>query len=208
MTHNTLPVSIRIGLVVLSSPTGHAEPEDRAFLVVEEWLERVVANPKDYVEQSVEREQAQIESALIRLVDQEHCCLVLTVGGIRPGAGDLAPEATLAVADREIPGMGERMRSLGRGFVPTVMLSRALAALRGQSLILNLPSDPTAIVDTLDAIFPVVPYCIDLAGGPYIETNPGRVEAYPPPAVRVQRTGEDPPSGRAVKAEPVTQPGT
>jgi molybdopterin adenylyltransferase len=194
--------------VVLSSPTDPTQPEDRAFLVVEEWFERVVANPKDYLEQSVQSEQTQIESALVRLVDQEQCCLVLTVGGVGPGVGDLVPEATLAVADKDIPGMGERMRSIGRGFVPTVILSRALAALRGQSLILNLPSEPSAIVDILDALFPVVPYCIDLAGGPYIETNPGRVEAYRPTAVRLQRKDEDPPSGRAVKPDSVSQSGT
>jgi molybdopterin adenylyltransferase len=134
MTHNTLPISIRIGLVSISSPTDHPEQEDRAFLVVKEWFERVVANPKDYLEQSVQSEQTQIESALIRLVDQEQCCLILTVGGIGPGAGDLAPEATLSVADKGIPGMGERMRAIGRGFVPTAMLSCAVAVVRGQSL--------------------------------------------------------------------------
>jgi molybdopterin adenylyltransferase len=177
MTQRALPGPIRIGLAVIASSADNPERSDQVISELKEWFERVVANPTDFVERRVPSEQVEIESTLTSLVDEEGCCLILTVGSMGPRPRDVAPDATLSVADKELPGIGERLRSIGRSYAPLVMLSRAVAVVRGQRVILNLSDDPYAMVNALDAVFPVVPYCLDLIGGPYIEPGPGRVEA-------------------------------
>jgi molybdopterin adenylyltransferase len=129
-------------------------------------------------------EQGEIEAALRDLCDVEQCCLVVTTGGTGPAPRDVTPEATLAVADREMPGFGELMRKVSLEKVPTAILSRQTAVVRGASLVVNLPGQPRAIQECLDAVFPAIPYCVDLIGGPYLETDPARLTAFRPPAAR------------------------
>jgi molybdopterin adenylyltransferase len=132
-------------------------------------------------------EQTMIESTLIELADQEKCHLILTTGGTGPALRDVTPEATLAVAHKVLPGFGEQMRAVSLRYVPTAILSRQLGVTRGQSLILNLPGQPKAIKETLDGIFAAVPYCIDLIGGPYIETNPHVLTSFRPKSAQRQK---------------------
>lgn len=132
-------------------------------------------------------EQALIEDTLIELADQEICHLILTTGGTGPALRDVTPEATLAVAHKVLPGFGEQMRAISLRYVPTAILSRQVGVVRGQCLILNLPGQPKAIKETLDGIFSAVPYCIDLIGGPYIETNPDVITAFRPKSAQRQK---------------------
>ena len=180
MNEKIIPTPIRIGLVSIAGQASNAEDEDSFISALREWFDRVIANPKEYLSRRVPGEQPQIESVLKELADVEKCCLILTAGGAGPAPSDVMPEATLAVADKVMPGIGELMREIGRNYLPTVMLSRQEAVIRGASLIINLPEEPRSIGETLDGAFPAVPYCIDLIGGPYIETHPGRVEAFRP----------------------------
>ena len=181
-------VPVRIGLVSISDRASSGIYEDRGIPALQEWLDSVVANPKEYITRLIPDEQPLIESTLKQLADVDKCCLILTTGGTGPAPRDVTPEATLAVAHKVMPGFGEAMRAVSARYVPTAILSRQVAVVRGSSLIINLPGQPKAIGETLDGIFPAVPYCIDLIEGPYIETNPGRVEAFRPKSAIRQRT--------------------
>ena len=137
-------------------------------------------NPLTLVKRIIPDEQPQIEATLKNLADEERCSLILTTGGTGPAPRDVTPEATLAVANKIMPGFGEQMRAVSLKYVPTAILSRQVAVIRGQSLIINLPGQPKAIKETLDGIFAAVPYCVDLIGGPYLETREARVKAFRP----------------------------
>ena len=172
--------SIRIGLVSISDRASSGVYEDRGLPALEAWFAEVLANPVQFVSRLIPDEQPLIEATLIELTDVEHCALILTTGGTGPAARDVTPEATLAVAHKVLPGFGEAMRAVSLQYVPTAILSRQVGVTRGASLILNLPGQPKAIKETLDGIFAAVPYCIDLIGGPYIETRPGTIDVFRP----------------------------
>ena len=144
------------------------------------WLQSAVRNPIAWETRLIPDEQPLISDALIDLVDRAGCDLVLTTGGTGPAARDVTPEATLAVATKVMPGFGEQMRQISLNFVPTAILSRQVAVIRNKALIINLPGQPKAIKETLDGVFAAVPYCIDLIGGPYIETDPEVIKAFRP----------------------------
>ncbi len=170
----------KIGLVTVSDRAFQGVYEDQGIPALHTWLEATLATPYLAVTRLVPDEQAQIEAALKQLVDEEACCLVLTTGGTGPAPRDVTPEATLAVADRVLDGFGEQMRAVSLKYVPTAILSRQVGVIRKQSLILNLPGQPKAIKETLDGVFAAVPYCIDLIGGPYLETLPEAVQPFRP----------------------------
>ncbi|MCB2068439.1 MAG: molybdopterin adenylyltransferase, partial [Ottowia sp.] len=165
---------------------------DKGLPALKEWLGKALKNPVTYEARLIPDEQATISQTLAELVDQAGCCLVLTTGGTGPAARDVTPEATLAVADKEMPGFGEQMRQISLNFVPTAVLSRQVAVIRKQSLIINLPGQPKSIAETLEGlrdvdgnskvagIFAAVPYCIDLIGGPYLETHDAVCKAFRP----------------------------
>jgi len=184
------PEPIRIGLVSVSDRASSGVYEDKGLPALREWLERALWNPIEFVTRLIPDEQAGISAALRELVDVERCPLVLTTGGTGPARRDVTPEATLAVADKEMPGFGEQMRQISLRFVPTAILSRQVAVIRGQSLVINLPGQPKSIAETLEGlpqatppapgIFAAVPYCIDLIGGPYLETRESVIKAFRP----------------------------
>ncbi|MBU4498976.1 MAG: molybdopterin adenylyltransferase [Gammaproteobacteria bacterium] len=167
--------SIRIGLVSISDRASSGVYEDKGLPALEAWFAEVLANPVQFVSRLIPDEQT-----LIELADVETCALILTTGGTGPAARDVTPEATLAVAHKVLPGFGEAMRAVSLKYVPTAILSRQVGVTRGASLILNLPGQPKAIKETLDGIFAAVPYCIDLIGGPYLETQPGTLDVFRP----------------------------
>jgi len=181
-----------IGLVSVSDRASSGVYEDQGVPALREWFGLALASPWRMVSRVIPDEQPVIEATLKELVDREGCHLVLTTGGTGPAPRDVTPEATLAVADREMPGFGEQMRQVSLKFVPTAILSRQVAVIRGKALIINLPGQPKAIRETLEGlkdaegrsvvggIFAAVPYCIDLIGGPYIETRDGVVKAFRP----------------------------
>jgi molybdopterin adenylyltransferase len=181
---------VRIGLVSVSDRASSGVYEDKGIPALQDWLSRALRNPIDWCARLIPDEQAQIEATLRALVDDERCDLVLTTGGTGPAARDITPEATLAVADKVMPGFGEQMRQISLRFVPTAILSRQVAVIRGQALIINLPGQPKSIAETLEGlpqlsppvhgIFAAVPYCIDLLGGPYIETDDTVCKAFRP----------------------------
>ena len=192
---------VRVGLVSASDRASQGVYRDEGIPALEQWLAGAVANPIEFEKRLIPDERAQIESTLIELVDQRGCHLVITTGGTGPAPRDVTPEATLAVADREMPGFGEQMRRISLEFVPTAILSRQVAVVRGGALILNLPGQPKSIRETLEGlkspegkplvagIFAAVPYCIDLIGGPYIETRAEVVKAFrPKSAIRPPRS--------------------
>lgn len=184
--------NIRIGLVSISDRASQGVYEDLGIPSLEQWLSRAITSPWQSVTRLIADEQALIEQTLIELVDTEQCNLVLTTGGTGPALRDVTPEATLAVADRVMPGFGEQMRQISLNFVPTAILSRQVAVIRRQALIINLPGQPKAIAQTLEGlrdasggihvhgIFAAVPYCLDLIGAPSIQTNPEIVQAFRP----------------------------
>ena len=172
--------SARIGLVSISDRASAGAYEDEGLPGLRDWLGRALVSSWEGIERLIPDDKGKIEDELKALVDDEECCLVLTTGGTGPAKSDVTPEATLAVADRVMDGFGERMRASNLKFAPTAILSRQVAVLRGNSLIINLPGRPKAIAETLNDVFSAVPYCIDLIGGPYIETDPGVVEAFRP----------------------------
>jgi molybdopterin adenylyltransferase len=190
---------VRIGLVSISDRASAGVYEDKGLPSLREWLSRAVRNPVTYVERLIADDAPTISAALRTLVDQERCDLVLTTGGTGPAPRDVTPEATLAVADREMPGFGEQMRQIGLRFVPTAILSRQVGVIRGRALILNLPGQPKAIAETLQGlpdlappvpgIFAAVPYCIDLIGGPYIETDAALCKAFRPKSAQRAPSG-------------------
>ena len=171
---------VRIGLVSISDRASTGVYEDRGLPALRQWFDRVLANPLETVERLIPDEQDTIEATLIELAEREQCALILTTGGTGPAPRDVTPEATLAVADKVLPGFGEAMRAVSLKYVPTAILSRQVGVIRGASLILNLPGQPKAIAETLDGVFAAVPYCIDLIGGPYLETRPDTIPAFRP----------------------------
>lgn len=183
--------AVKIGIVSVSDRASSGVYEDKGLPALKEWLGRALRNPIEFAERLIPDEQAQISATLIELVDAG-CSLVLTTGGTGPALRDVTPEATLAVGHKEMPGFGEQMRQISLKFVPTAILSRQVAVIRGQSLILNLPGQPKAIAETLEGlknadgsqavagIFAAVPYCIDLIGGPYLETDDAVCKAFRP----------------------------
>lgn len=184
--------TLRIGLVSISDRASQGVYEDKGIPALREWLGTALTTPWESVERIIPDEQAEIEVTLQDLVDYEGCSLVLTTGGTGPALRDVTPEATLAVADRVMPGFGEQMRQISLQFVPTAILSRQVAVIRKQSLIINLPGQPKSIKETLEGlkneageqlvhgIFAAVPYCLDLIGAPYIETNAAVCKAFRP----------------------------
>ena len=172
---------LRVGLVSASDRASGGVYRDEGIPALKAWLAQVIRSPAlAFEERLIPDEQAVIESALVELVDAKGCHLVLTTGGTGPAPRDVTPEATLAVADKVMPGFGEQMRAVSLKYVPTAILSRQVAVIRKQALILNLPGQPKAIKETLDGVFAAVPYCVDLIGGPYIETDEALVKAFRP----------------------------
>jgi molybdopterin adenylyltransferase len=163
--------SLLIGLVSVSDRASAGVYEDKGIPGLTDWFGAALTTPWRMETRLIPDEQALIERTLIELVDSVRCHLVLTTGGTGPAARDVTPEATLAVAHKVLPGFGEQMRQVSLRYVPTAILSRQVGVIRGGALILNLPGPPQATKETLDGVFPAVPYCIDLIGGPYIETK-------------------------------------
>ncbi len=177
---------VRIGVVSVSDRASTGVYEDKGIPALKDWLGRAVRNPVTWETRLIPDEQDAISAALRELVDDANCDLVLTTGGTGPSPRDVTPEATLAVADKVMPGFGEQMRAISLKFVPTAILSRQVAVIRKHALIINLPGQPKSIRETLQGlpevpgIFAAVPYCIDLIGGPYIETREAVVKAFRP----------------------------
>lgn len=183
--------AVKIGIVSISDRASAGVYEDKGLPALQDWLSRALLNPIRFEPRLIADDQATISQTLVELADAG-CSLVLTTGGTGPALRDVTPEATLAVADKEMPGFGEQMRQISLQFVPTAILSRQVAVIRGQSLIINLPGQPKAIAETLEGlkdtegkqlingIFAAVPYCIDLIGGPYLETNHSVCKAFRP----------------------------
>lgn len=183
---------LRIGLVSVSDRASGGIYEDKGIPALQAWLEKTITTPFQTETRLIPDEEAMISQTLCELVDEFGCHLVLTTGGTGPARRDVTPDATLAVADREMPGFGEQMRQISLKFVPTAILSRQVGVIRNQSLIFNLPGQPKAIAETLEGlkdengkvivsgIFASVPYCIQLLDGPYIETDPEIVAAFRP----------------------------
>jgi molybdopterin adenylyltransferase len=172
--------SLLIGLVSISDRASSGVYQDQGIPGLVEWFTAALASPWRMENRLIPDEQALIERTLIELVDVVGCPLVLTTGGTGPAPRDVTPEATLAVAHKVLPGFGEQMRQVSLKYVPTAILSRQVGVVRGRSLILNLPGQPKAIKETLDGIFAAVPYCLDLIGGPYVETHDSVCKAFRP----------------------------
>ena len=182
---------VRIGIVSVSDRASTGVYQDQGLPALQAWLERALRNPVTFEARLIPDEQATISATLVELVDAG-CALVLTTGGTGPAPRDVTPDATRAIAHREMPGFGEQMRQIGLRFVPTAIHSRQVGVVRGKSLILNLPGQPKAIAETLEGlrradgsvevpgIFAAVPYCIDLIGGPYLETDDAVCKAFRP----------------------------
>ena len=184
--------TIKIGLVSISDRASAGTYQDLGLPHLEDWLDKALTTPWQALTRLIPDEKSEIEFTLKQLVDEERCSLILTTGGTGPAIRDVTPEATLAIGDREMPGFGEQMRQISLNFVPTAILSRQVAVIRKQCLIINLPGQPKAIAQTLEGlkdeagkqtvhgIFAAVPYCLDLIGAPYIETNTEIVQAFRP----------------------------
>jgi len=169
-----------IGLVSISDRASSGVYEDQGIPALREWFASALASPWRMENRLIPDEQEAIEKTLLELSDTVGCHLVMTTGGTGPAPRDVTPEATLAVAHKVLPGFGEQMRQVSLKYVPTAILSRQVGVVRGSTLILNLPGQPKAIKETLDGIFSAVPYCIDLIGGPYVETNEAVIKAFRP----------------------------
>lgn len=192
---------MRIGLVSISDRASDGTYEDQGIPALRDWLGRALRSPWEAVTRLIPDERPLIERTLIELADREGCHLVLTTGGTGPAPRDVTPEATLAVGEREMPGFGEEMRRISLNFVPTAILSRQVAVIRGQCLIVNLPGQPKSIRETLEGvraadgsvqhvgIFAAIPYCVDLIGGPYMETDDAVIKAFRP------KSAQRPPRG-------------
>jgi molybdopterin adenylyltransferase len=196
---------VRIGLISVSDRASSGVYEDKGIPALQAWVSSAGRKPIHWDTRLIADEQATISATLVDLVDRQHCDLVLTTGGTGPAPRDVTPEATLAVADKVMPGFGEQMRQISLSFVPTAILSRQVAVIRGKALVINLPGQPKAIAETLaglpaaadsarpavHGIFAAVPYCIDLIGGPYLETDPAVCAAFRP------KSAQRPPSAPA-----------
>ena len=169
-----------VGIVTVSDRASRGEYEDRGGPAIREYLDVVLSSPWQAVARVVPDDAIQVSETLIELCDQHKCCLVITTGGTGPAPRDITPEATVAVCQKMMPGFGELMRTVSLEKVPTAILSRQTAGIRNQALIVNLPGQPKAIRECLDAVFPAIPYCIDLIGGPYLETDEQRLVAFRP----------------------------
>jgi molybdopterin adenylyltransferase len=197
MTKEFIKISLKIGLVSISDRASSGVYEDKGLPSLQDWLNRAVTSPITFETRLIADEQDEIESTLIDLVDYQGCQLILTTGGTGPALRDVTPEATLNIGDKEMPGFGEQMRQISLNFVPTAILSRQVAVIRGQCLIINLPGQPKAIQETLEGlkdaagkqmvhgIFTAVPYCLDLLGTPekpmpYLETDENIIKAFRP----------------------------
>jgi molybdopterin adenylyltransferase len=192
--------AVKIGIVSISDRASTGVYEDKGLPALQDWLSRALHNPITFEPRLIPDEKERISATLIELVDAG-CSLILTTGGTGPALRDVTPEATLAVADKEMPGFGEQMRQISLKFVPTAILSRQVAGIRGQSLIINLPGQPKSIAETLEGlkdesasgqplvqgIFAAVPYCVDLIGGPYMETRDEVCKAFRPKTAIRQR---------------------
>ena len=191
---------VKIGIVSISDRASTGVYEDKGLPALQTWLTQALQNPLQFEARLIPDEKERISATLVELVDAG-CSLVLTTGGTGPAIRDVTPEATLAIAEKEMPGFGEQMRQISLKFVPTAILSRQVAVIRGQSLIINLPGQPKSIAETLEGlkdsqgqslvhgIFAAVPYCIDLIGGPYLETNDEVCKAFrPKTAIRQPKT--------------------
>lgn len=184
--------AIRIGLVSISDRASEGTYQDQGIPTLQDWLGTALASPWEAETRLIPDERPIIERTLIELADVAGCSLILTTGGTGPAPRDVTPEATLAVGDKEMPGFGEEMRRISLNFVPTAILSRQVAVIRGRSLIVNLPGQPKSIKETLEGvrsadgsvahvgIFAAIPYCIDLIGGPYVDTNEAVIKAFRP----------------------------
>jgi molybdopterin adenylyltransferase len=194
---------VKIGLVSISDRASKGVYEDKGVPALEEWLSGALINPITFASRVIPDEQPTIEETLKELADIEDCDLILTTGGTGPAPRDITPEATLAVADKVMPGFGEQMRQISLRFVPTAILSRQVAVIRGSSLIINLPGQPKSIRETLEGlkddsgkpvahgIFAAVPYCVDLIGGPYMETRENICKAFrPKSAIRAKKSSD------------------
>ena len=170
----------RIGILTISDRASRGEYEDKGGPAINAWFTRVLTSPWQAVAKVIPDEQPEIEAALRQLSDVENCCLIVTTGGTGPALRDVTPEATEAVCEKMMPGFGELMRTASLKFVPTAILSRQTAGIRGKSLIVNLPGKPSAIDDCLNAVFPAIPYCIDLIEGAYLESDPEQCKAFRP----------------------------
>lgn len=191
-----MDTQLKIGLVSVSDRASQGVYADQGIPELKQWLEQAMATPFSVVERLIPDEQVEIERVLCELVDEQHCHLVLTTGGTGPAKRDVTPDATLAIADREMPGFGEQMRQVSLHFVPTAILSRQVGVIRKDSLILNLPGQPKAIKETLEGvkdsegkvivqgIFSAVPYCLQLINGIYIDTNPAIIASFRPKSAR------------------------
>ena len=191
-----MDTQLKIGLVSVSDRASQGIYTDQGIPELKHWLEQALVDPFTVVEQLIPDEQAEIERVLCELVDEQHCHLVLTTGGTGPAKRDVTPDATLSIADREMPGFGEQMRQVSLHFVPTAILSRQVGVIRKNSLILNLPGQPKAIKETLEGvkdsegkvivqgIFSAVPYCLQLINGIYIDTNPAIITSFRPKSAR------------------------
>lgn len=192
MTKEFTNISLKIGLVSISDRASSGVYEDKGLPTLQDWFCRALTSPYTIEKRLIADEQAQIESTLIDLADVQSCHLILTTGGTGPALRDVTPEATINIADKVMPGFGEQMRQISLNFVPTAILSRQVAVIRGQCLIINLPGQPKAIAQTLEGlkdeagnikvhgIFAAVPYCLDLIGAPYIKTNDAICNAFRP----------------------------
>ena len=188
---STLHDPVKIGIVSISDRASTGVYEDKGLPALKAWLTQALKNPLQFEARLIPDEKERISATLVELVDAG-CSLVLTTGGTGPAIRDVTPEATLAIADKEMPGFGEQMRQISLKFVPTAILSRQVAVIRGQSLLINLPGQPKSIAETLEGlkdsqgqsvvhgIFGAVPYCIDLIGGPYLETHDEVCKAFRP----------------------------
>jgi len=172
----------RIGIVTVSDRASRGEYEDLGGPAILGWLQNALRSEWEPVTRVIPDEQDQVEQALSELCDQAGCCLVVTTGGTGPAKRDITPEATAAVCGKILDGFGELMRTVSLRFVPTAILSRQIAGIRNESLIVNLPGKPSAIADCLDAVFPAIPYCIDLIDGPRLETDESVIETFRPKA--------------------------
>lgn len=169
-----------IGIITVSDRASRGEYEDLGGPAIRDWLNAVLVSPWEPVSRVIADEQPLIEETLRELCDTSGCCLVVTTGGTGPALRDVTPEATEAICDKMLPGFGELMRQVSLRYVPTAILSRQTAGVRGKSLIVNLPGKPSAIGECLDAVFPAIPYCIDLLEGPYLEADPERIRVFRP----------------------------
>jgi len=178
---------VKIGFVTVSDRASRGEYEDLGGPAMQAWIGKALKTPWAPVARLIPDEQAVIEDTLRSLADEEGCCLILTTGGTGPAPRDVTPEATAAVCDKILDGFAEQMRAVSLQYVPTAILSRQIAGIRGSSLIINLPGKPSAIAECLEAVFPAVPYCIDLIEGPYLETRDDFIQAFRPKHARKPR---------------------